>query len=58
MLAHEAGDQSLEFLGIFAGMMVAWEAKPWDRRLREDVAFPSAVFGPVDFCEFSLFAAI
>src|ERR1039457_4421786 len=44
--------RALNFLGFLPGMMVAWEAKPWDRRLREDAAFPSGVFGPRIFVNF------
>ena len=37
ILSSEVGEESFE-------LTVAFEAKPWDRRLREDAALPSSVF--------------
>src|ERR1039457_916399 len=34
------------------------DAKPCEKLLRQDLALPSVVLGPDDFCEFALFAAI
>jgi hypothetical protein len=42
--------RALSSSGFSPGMSwVVLEVKPWERWLRLDLAFPSAVFGPEDF---------